>query len=175
MELDFGGIFQFFSVFWFAFGQNWAQERAQRPRLEKRYINQRKLALEIDSKALIGLRASAERRVELDPRTFWGFFSGPGWCFGVKHTQGLVKHPPGSFRGHLETRTPCGFELLACCAKQLQKKTYTRRNRANQREICRQVWLVRHSMRTGTCQSQRSANSRWASAAEWSYPHPPRR
>jgi hypothetical protein len=33
------------------FGQTWAQEPAQRPRLEKRYINQRKLAREIDSKA----------------------------------------------------------------------------------------------------------------------------
>ncbi len=33
------------------FGQSWAQERAQRPRLEKRYINQRKLTREIDSKA----------------------------------------------------------------------------------------------------------------------------
>ena len=35
-------------------------------RLEKRYINQRQLALEIDSKATRGPRASAERSVELD-------------------------------------------------------------------------------------------------------------
>ncbi len=34
------------------FGQSWAQERAQRPRLKKRYINQRKLSREIDSKEL---------------------------------------------------------------------------------------------------------------------------
>ncbi len=33
------------------FGQSWAQERAQRLRLEKRCMNQRKLAREIDSKA----------------------------------------------------------------------------------------------------------------------------
>ncbi len=33
------------------FGQSGAQERAQRPRLEKRYINQTKLAREIDSMA----------------------------------------------------------------------------------------------------------------------------
>ncbi len=33
------------------FGQSWAQEPAKRPRLEKRYINQRTLAREIDSKA----------------------------------------------------------------------------------------------------------------------------
>ncbi len=33
------------------FGQTWAQENAQRPRLEKRYINQRKIEREIDSKA----------------------------------------------------------------------------------------------------------------------------
>ncbi len=33
------------------FGQSWAQKPAQRPRLEKRYINQRELSREIDSKA----------------------------------------------------------------------------------------------------------------------------
>ncbi len=33
------------------FAQSWAQERAQRPRLEKRYINQRKLARGVDSRA----------------------------------------------------------------------------------------------------------------------------
>ena len=33
-----------FCRFLSVFGQSWAQERAQRPRLEKRYINQRKLA-----------------------------------------------------------------------------------------------------------------------------------
>ncbi len=38
--LDFGPVF----------GQSWAQERAQRPRLEKRYTNQRKLPREIGSK-----------------------------------------------------------------------------------------------------------------------------
>ena len=32
------------------FGQSWARERAQRPRLEKCYINQRKLARETESK-----------------------------------------------------------------------------------------------------------------------------
>ncbi len=36
--------------FWPVFGQSWAQEPAQRPRLEKRNINQRKLTREIDSK-----------------------------------------------------------------------------------------------------------------------------
>ena len=34
------------------FGQSWAQEPAQWPRPEKRYINQRKLSREIDSRAL---------------------------------------------------------------------------------------------------------------------------
>ena len=38
--------------FWSVFGQSWAREPAQRPRLEKRYINQRKLAQEIASRAL---------------------------------------------------------------------------------------------------------------------------
>jgi hypothetical protein len=33
------------------FGQSWAQEPAQRPPLEKRYMKQRKLARDIDSKA----------------------------------------------------------------------------------------------------------------------------
>jgi hypothetical protein len=37
--------------FWPLFGQSWPQERAQRPRLEKRYIHQRKLARGIDPKA----------------------------------------------------------------------------------------------------------------------------
>ena len=41
-----------FRCFWSVFGQSWAQEPAQRPRLEKRCINQRKLAREIDSKAV---------------------------------------------------------------------------------------------------------------------------
>ena len=40
-----------FRGFWPVFGQSWAQEPAQRPQLEKRYINQRKLARGIDSKA----------------------------------------------------------------------------------------------------------------------------
>ncbi len=35
------------------FGQSWAQEPAQRPRLEKRYMNQRKLTREIDPEAPI--------------------------------------------------------------------------------------------------------------------------
>ncbi len=39
-----------FLVFLPVFGHTWAQERAQRPRLEQRYINQRKLIREIDSK-----------------------------------------------------------------------------------------------------------------------------
>ena len=62
------------------------------PRLEKRYINQRTLALEIVFKAPIGPCASAERRVELDFREgevyfifswFWAGFRpklGPGTC-----------------------------------------------------------------------------------------------
>ena len=33
------------------FGQSWARDRYQRPRLEKRCINQRQLARETDSKA----------------------------------------------------------------------------------------------------------------------------
>ena len=37
------------------FGQSWAQERAQRHRLEKCYINQRKRTREIDSKTLVAL------------------------------------------------------------------------------------------------------------------------
>ncbi len=41
-----------FLGFWSVFGQSWAQVPAQRPRLEKCYINQRKLTREIDSKAL---------------------------------------------------------------------------------------------------------------------------
>ncbi len=40
-----------FHGFRLVFGQSWDQELAQRPRLEKRYINQRTLAREIDSKA----------------------------------------------------------------------------------------------------------------------------
>ena len=44
-------IYTYYFYFWPIFGQSWAQERAQRPRLEKRYINQRRLAREIDSKA----------------------------------------------------------------------------------------------------------------------------
>ncbi len=38
--------------FWPVFGQSWAQERAQRSRLEKRCINQRKLSRGIVSKAV---------------------------------------------------------------------------------------------------------------------------
>ncbi len=64
------------------------QERAQMPRLEKRYINQRKLTLEVVFKAPIGPCASAERRVELDFREgeVYLFFlgvgpvSGQGWA-----------------------------------------------------------------------------------------------
>ncbi len=41
----------FFISFWPVFGHSWAQERAQRPRLEKRHRNRRKLAREIDSEA----------------------------------------------------------------------------------------------------------------------------
>ncbi len=40
-----------FRCFWFVFGESWAQECAQRPRLEKPYINQQKLSRNIDSKA----------------------------------------------------------------------------------------------------------------------------
>jgi hypothetical protein len=36
-----------FLSFWSVFGQSWAREPAQRPRLEKIYINQRKLAPEV--------------------------------------------------------------------------------------------------------------------------------
>ncbi len=43
------GYILFFRGFRSVFGQSWAQERAQRPRLDKCYINQRKLAREIDS------------------------------------------------------------------------------------------------------------------------------
>ena len=44
-----------FLGFWPVFGQSWAQEPAQRPRLEKCCINQRKLTREIDSKTLLAL------------------------------------------------------------------------------------------------------------------------
>ncbi len=40
-----------FSRVWQVFGQIWAQQPAQRTRLEKHNINQRKLARDIDSKA----------------------------------------------------------------------------------------------------------------------------
>ncbi len=40
-----------FLSFWPVSGQSWAEEPAQRPRPEKRYMNQRKLNREIDSKA----------------------------------------------------------------------------------------------------------------------------
>ncbi len=43
--------FNYFLGFWTVFGQSWAQQRAQRPRLEKRYMDQRGLVREIDSKA----------------------------------------------------------------------------------------------------------------------------
>ena len=39
----------FFPCFWPVSGQSWAQEPAQRPRFEKRYINQRKLPRETKS------------------------------------------------------------------------------------------------------------------------------
>jgi hypothetical protein len=41
----------FFIGFWPVFGQSGPQERAQRPRLEKHYINQRTLARGINSEA----------------------------------------------------------------------------------------------------------------------------
>ncbi len=51
---DLLGVFDFsffIFYFWSVFGQSTAQDLAQRPRLEKRYINQRNLAREIDSGA----------------------------------------------------------------------------------------------------------------------------
>ena len=94
MELEFGGNRVFcFSRFGPVFGQSWGQERAQMPRLEKRYINQRTWDLDIIFKAPIGPCASAERRVELDFGGIYFMFSwflagfrpklGPGTCPNV--------------------------------------------------------------------------------------------
>ncbi len=44
------------------FGQSWAPERAQRPQLETRYMNQRNLAREIDSKAPRKLKSGPESK-----------------------------------------------------------------------------------------------------------------
>ncbi len=46
--VGFGSVF---GRFWVGFGQSWAPDRCQRPRLEKHFINQRKLTRETDSKA----------------------------------------------------------------------------------------------------------------------------
>ena len=69
MELDRGGeSILCFIGFGPVFGQNWwAQERAQMPRLEKRYINQRTLILDFVFKAPIGPRASADPRCGVGP------------------------------------------------------------------------------------------------------------
>ncbi len=77
-----------FFVFGPVFGQSWAQECAQRPRLEKRYINQRYWTREIDYKVenlalcpsqfwellFYGL-APPGRKIGLPSRIWAGFFS----------------------------------------------------------------------------------------------------
>jgi hypothetical protein len=47
------------------FDQNWAQERAQRPRLDQRYMNHRRFAREIDPKAPIKLSYKIWRCVQV--------------------------------------------------------------------------------------------------------------
>ncbi len=74
-----------FLGFWSVFGQTWAQERAQRPRLEKRYINHRKSAREIDAKTPLLSH-------------FFRFLGFVLWC--VLGAGGLREAPGGPAKAH---------------------------------------------------------------------------
>ncbi len=61
-----------FLGFWQVFGKSWAQESAQRPRLEKPYTHERKLAQDIDSKAPRTLKIKYGREsTSVSVAAFW--------------------------------------------------------------------------------------------------------
>ncbi len=103
--------FIFFLNFRPIFSQSWAQERAQRPRLEKCCINQRQLAREIDSKAdwvpegsLAGFLGLAGHGGPGRPSKMWGAW--PPNMF-----EGLTG-PPGPARPQKRTQAKSGQTAL---------------------------------------------------------------
>ncbi len=99
------------------FGQSWARDRYQRPRLETWCINRRKLTQEPDSKAPSSAELQGPRKLLEDPagnlqfRTGFGPKSGPNKALNIRHGT----HKPTHNDSNQHTTIPNDSGPISAC------------------------------------------------------------